>query len=265
MFTKKFATIAVISMSLVLTSCSDDSNADTSYVDGNASKGPVAQAQVTVTAMTSAGARGQVLTTTQTDSQGNFNFELDYEGYAEIVVTGGSYEDEATGNEVAMGSNELKTLVYLSGNKEVAVTALTTIAAARANANASIGLETAIANANAEVAAAFGIQGVDISAVKPADLTVPLQAGIDIAATKYGAVQSGMSQLIAEAQLSAEELMVLVKAMAEDFQDGVFDGKNGSATIEFVLSITPEEAMASLQVAIQNFLTSPRNKSGASF
>jgi hypothetical protein len=52
--------------------------------------------------------------------------------------------------------------------------------------------------------------------------------------------------------------------MAEDFRDGVFDGKNGEAALEFAIEITPAEAANGLNTAIANFLNGTNNRSNKS-
>lgn len=247
-----------------LFSCDKESDAtmESSTVSGAAVKGYVGSARVDIYEYSANGERGTLVASTATDAKGSFSVETSYRGPAEIVVTQGSYSDEATGTSVALENRELRSVVTLDKeNRVAAVTALTTIAAQHVDAHAAAGIETAIANANREVAAAFGLTGIDIAKDIPADLS-QAATGKAMAQVKYGAVQAGLSQAIKESNISAEQLLTLVQDMSEDFSDGVFDGRSGGAALEYSQALTPEQAMTGLNTAIENFMNSSRNRSG---
>lgn len=257
---KKIQIFAIVLGLGFMVGCSDDSE-ESSNVSGSAVKGYVGSAKVNMYQYVEGGLRGKLLASTVTDNTGNFNASVDYRGAVEIVISEGSYKDEATGHLVELGEeNELRSVVMLSGNKEVAVSALTTIAAEHADAHASAGLAIAIENANRTTARAFGLSEVDITTVIPADLSFRGRSHSE-AQLKYGVIQAGLSQYVKEEGLSASDLLVLVDAFAEDFADGQVDGNSGSAALEFSLSITPEQALTGLNVAIENFLKSENNRS----
>lgn len=243
--------------------CSDDEERST--VSGSAVKGYVGSANVNVYQYMENGVRGKLLASTVTDAKGNYSISTDYRGAVEVVVTDGSYKDEATGSVVALGKKELRSVVMLKGSTEVAVTALTTIAAEHADAHASAGLEIAITSANRAVARAFGLSSTtDVTAVIPADLSFPSK-GHSSTQIKYGAIQAGFSQYVKEEGLTAAELLVLIEEMAVDFSDGRIDGKSeAGATLQVSLSVTPVQALAGLSVAIENFMASENNKSEVS-
>lgn len=271
-FKKRKLAMLLVCAPLVLTACGGSSSSSTgssdsttSTISGTASKGPIDSATVTAYALNSDGSRGQYLGTAITDAVGNFSLEVEHEGPATVVVTGGSYVDEASGQPVTLGQGvELET--FLASVKEsgrVGVTALTTIAASRAAANAAEGLATAIASANTEVSMSFGLAGADISMV-PADLTVETGATASEDAQNYGLVQSGLSQLAMQSGMAPEELLTMVDELAEDFSDGRFDGMNAAgAALNFALEVTPEQALSGLQAAMTAFVNNPRNRSGA--
>lgn len=234
---------------------------------GTASKGPVAAATVTAYELNGDGSRGEQIASTVTDGSGTYTLSVgSYAGAVELVITGGAYEDEATGTEVALSSgDELRTLLSsVSNGQEVAVTALTTIAAARANENASAGLAAAIDNANKAVADEFGLgSGFDITAVQPSDLT---QGGSANERGQYGAVLAGISQAAQSNGLSPAEVLALIDAFEEDFTDGTFDGTNAAGdALNTALSLTPEAAVTGLNTAIEAFLNSGRNNSSISW
>lgn len=256
----KFFALA-LTLSMLAFSCSEDS--EKSNVSGTAAKGYIANANVDVYAYAQAGTRGRLLASTVTNARGEYSVDVEHKGAVEIVVTNGTYKDEASGATVNLGNHELRTVMMLNAKKKVAaVTALTTIAAAHADAHADAGIETAIANANAKVSAAFGLDGVDLTETIPSDLSLAAATHSE-ARIKYGIIQAGLSQVIKEQGLAAEKLLDLIADISADYSDGSFNGKSeASASLQFSLSITPSQAMTGLNVAIENYLSSSSNKSG---
>lgn len=249
-----------MTVALFAFSCSDDS--DESTVSGTAAKGYVANANVEIYAYAQAGTRGKLLASTVTDAKGKYSARVTHRGPAEIVVSGGSYIDEASGAKVQMGNHKLRAVVIVNGEKETAaITALTTIAAAHVDAHASAGIETAIANANARVSTAFGLDGINLTEVIPSDFSFAAVTHSE-AQLKYGIVQAGLSQVIQEQGLAAEALLDLVADISADYSDGSFNDTQGSVALQFSLSVTPTQAMTGLNIAIENYLKSSANKSG---
>jgi uncharacterized RmlC-like cupin family protein len=255
----KFFVLA-LALGVIAISCSEDSEEST--VSGTAAKGYVANANVDVYAYLETGQRGKLLASTATDSKGNYSVRIKYKGPVEVVVYNGTYKDEASGTSVSLGNNKLRSVVIVSGEKKTAaVTALTTIAAAHVDAHASAGLETAIANANTKVSTAFGLDGINLAEVVPSDFSFSAITHTQ-AQLKYGIIQAALSQVIKEQGLAADKLLQLVADISNDYSDGSFNGSQGSVALQFSLSITPSEAMAGLNLAIQNYLNSTSNKSG---
>jgi len=251
-----------LTIGVFLSSCSDDSADQSSTISGSAVKGYVGSATVDVYQYVDNGQRGTLLASTSTDSRGNYSVSFNFRGIVEVVVSDGSYKDEASGTTVTLGTESLRNIVSIDQRtKTVAVTALTTIVAEHVNANAGAGIETAIANANAKVSAAFGLSGVDLTTVIPSDFSSPA-LGHSIAQLKYGVIQAGLSQLIKDQHLSADKVLELIQDIANDFSDGSFDGKKGAAALTFALSITPKEALTGMNTAIENYMNSASNKSG---
>lgn len=230
---------------------------------GQATKGPIAGGTVNVYRLSENGSRGELLASTLSDAKGNFSVPLDVTGPVAVVVTGGTYKDEATGISVSLNESELETLIPDGAQPaNIAITALTTIAAKRASANASVGLSTAIASANAEVAALFGLGDVNITSTIPADLTNDDSAGEDAGAQAYGLVQSALSQLIETNAALPEQLLTLIRSIAADYTDGTLDGvDSANEPIELALSITPIAAITGLENARRAFLDSSENAS----
>lgn len=244
-------------------SCSDDAETSQSNLSGSAVKGLVANGKVEVYQVTEIGQRGDLLASTTTNASGEFDISVDHKGVVEVVVKEGSYVDEASGETVELGTdNELSSMVKAGSASNVAVSALTTIASARASAQADQGLETAIANANNKVAAKFGLANVDISSVIPADLAQSSSAEAKQEQKMYGAVQAGLSQQAKDHGMAASDVLTMVKEMAKDYEDGEFDGQSNEGALEITLNITPVEAHAGLQTAIDAFLSGSSNESG---
>lgn len=256
----KFFAMALF-VGLIAFSCSEDESNE-STVSGTAAKGYVANATVELYAYLETGARGKLLASTVTDAKGKYSARVNYRGAMEVVVSGGSYTDEATGTTVSLGNHKLRSIIIVNGNAEVAaVTALTTIAAAHVDAHASAGLNTAIANANTRVSTAFGLQGINLTETIPSDFSAAAATHSE-AQLKYGIVQAGLSQVVKEQGLAAEKLLDLVADISADYSDGSFNDSKGSVALSFSLSVTPTQAMTGLNVAMENYLKSSANHSG---
>ncbi|MEX2566261.1 MAG: hypothetical protein WD431_09990 [Cyclobacteriaceae bacterium] len=248
-----------------LMSCENDADpTNQTSLNGSAVKGNVVGAKVDVYAYSSNGERGELLQSTTTNAKGAFDISMNYRGPVEIIVKQGEYFDEATGEPVSLGNNELRVITQADeGSQTVGVSALTTVAASYVDAHASGGLEIAIKEANEKVANAFGLEGIDISKEIPADLSVE-SGSMTEAQAKYGAIQAGLSQLVKDQDLSPDQLLILVKEISKDFSDGKIDGKTATGTLEITLTLAPVQAMVGLNTAISNFLSSSENVSSQS-
>jgi hypothetical protein len=255
----KFFALA-LSLGMFAFSCSEDSEKST--VNGTAAKGYVANANVDVYAYAESGQRGRLLASTVTNAKGEYSVQVEHKGAVEVVVSNGSYKDEASGSNVELGNHKLRSVVMLNAKSKVAaVTALTTIAAAHVDAHASAGIETAIVNANTKVSTAFGLDGINLTEVIPSDLSFSAVTHSE-ARIKYGIIQAALSQVIREQGLAASSLLDLVANISADYSDGSFNNNQGSVALQFSLSITPTEAMTGLNTAISNYMASSSNTSG---
>jgi len=268
-----FLSLIAIS-SMLFFQCSNDSDELISSeqtrttVSVTAIKGPVANAVVTIYKYSQGGNRGEVLISTNSAQDGSFSVEINYEGVVEIVVTGGTYIDEASMSLVNLGNFELRSIENVQGDVTTGITALTTIAAAYIDENnATADLLLAISNANRELVAALGVTDLDISTTIPFDLgqTITIGSSQDLSRFQYAALQAGLSQIIETNNLNPEALLILINDLAEDFSDGLFDAQHGGEALTYVSGITPEEAVEGLSIAIENYLNSPENGSGFSF
>lgn len=255
----KFLALA-LTLGAFTISCSEDSEKST--VSGTAAKGYIANANVDVYAYASTGTRGRLLASTVTDVKGNYSVDVEYRGAVEVVVSNGSYKDEASGATVELGDHELRSVVIVNAEKETAaITALTTIAAAHIDAHASAGIETAIANANARVSTAFGLDGINLTETIPSDLSFAAVTHGE-ARIKYGIIQAALSQVIKSEGLAPEKLLDLVADISADYSDGSFNNSKGTVALQVSLGVTPPEAMVGLNVAIENYMKSSSNQSG---
>ncbi len=262
----KFLSLIAMS-SMLFFQCSNDSDElisseqTTTTVSGTAIKGPVANAVVTIYKYSQDGTRGEVLISTNSAQDGSFSVEINYEGFVEIVVTGGSYIDEASMSQVNLGSFELRCIEHIQGDVTTGITALTTIAASYIDEHATDGLLIAISNANQELVAAMGVAGLDISTSIPFDLGQSINIGSsqDLSRLQYAALQAGLSQVIETNNLNPEVLLILINDLAEDFTDGLFDAQNAGELLTYISGLTPEESVYGLSIAIENYFNSPGN------
>jgi hypothetical protein len=228
--------------------------------------GAVASAAVTVYGLDSNRQRGRVIEQTTTDSSGAYTLTQTLSGPVLVVATGGSYEDEATGDTVTIpDSFELQTVLSNGAQHSfIGMNALTTVAAARIMSNTSVSIDTAATQAHNEVAAMFGIEDVDFIATAPDDLTKQQghRFGPQQASTRLGAIIAIFTQIATDNGLSAAEALQLLANISADYSDGRFDGLQNGDPLPYSLAITPLQAMQALQTAKQNFLDGPRNQSG---
>ena len=235
---------------------------DNSSVNGRAVKGPIVGGTVSVYAINTDGSRGDLLESTSTDDSGNFTLANSYSQPIEAVVSGGTFVDEATGQTVAMGSNELISLLPdgVADGEEMAVTLLTHIAAADARARIANGEEplSAMRTANEEVATTFGLHGIDIGKTPPSDLTNPDECATAGNATSYAGAIASLSWYGMENGAHPLELLALAECIGIDHADGRVDGDVCSGT-----SLNPLLAVNDREDNANDFLNSAQNQSCA--
>ncbi len=141
-------------------------------LSGEVSKGPISGGDVKIFAINADGTLqstpipttdGKPVTTAA--PLGSYTAVINYSGPVKVVVTGGSYKDEATGATVDFTGKSLSAVVAnVTGSVKVSVTPFTEMAVQKAGA----ALTTAtIKAANTAVAIAMGLQDVDIVAATP--------------------------------------------------------------------------------------------------
>jgi hypothetical protein len=242
-------------------------------LSGDAVKGPVRDAEVAAFAVGPEGERGAEIGSATTDESGNFHMALgDFSGPLMLQMTGGSFDDEATGMPMAMGANDMMTAMIpdiaagaaLSGAH---ITPLTSMAQ-RMAANMPGGMTPAnMAQSNAAMGSYFGVS--DIIGVHPMDPTAPGSgASADQDQRNYGMAMAAMSELAGTAGMTSASGMVT--AMMNDASDGVMDGMMDGRSIDMGGMggmmhgrMMPRDAGTSgMAAAMMSFVESAENRSG---
>lgn len=198
--------LAMISLS----GCGDDApqptQPTTTKISGLASKGPIKTGKVKVYAIrngvedTSAPI-GQALT----DDRGNYSVDCgSYKGPVLIEVTGGSFEDEASGDAVTLKA-PLRAIISdaSTGSKTVAITPLTEMAYKKAKGGGEYTVAS-IDEANAQISAMFRIS--DIVATLPVSGGASDDQKTRDEQKKYAAACGSFSQLVNDNRNSGESL-----------------------------------------------------------
>lgn len=258
------ALIFLMAMTQALAACGTKSD-DSSSLLGTAVMGNINGATCSAYQLNADGSRGSLIGSSPTDANGQYSIPASGAGAVSVVCTGGSYVDEASGTTVSLRSTDeiVAMIPDISQQNFANVNALSTIAAGVVAKNASQGLATAIANANLDIAAQFGLTGVDIVGARPVDFTQPI-SGVSAGSSeaKLGLAMAAFTQVAKDNALTPTQVLDLVKNMAEDYKDGVMDGSNSGAALPVSLSLTPASAISGFATARTNFLNSPRNASG---
>ncbi len=245
-----------------------------STISGTAVKGPVDSGTVKAYAVAS-GARGGLLATAVTDSLGNFSMTVqNYAGPVELIVSGGTYTDEASGSVMSMASGDIMTAVVptistgatFSG---LQITPLTSMAQAMA-AHMTNGMSTANVNAaNTAIGSYFMVH--DILYTVPVN---PLVSGSGALANQdminYGISIAAMTQYAQSIGMTHSS--GIVTAMMDDASDGIMNGLMGSTSISttgmggmmgggMMQSTAGTTGLANAMTA---FMSSSMNKSGLS-
>jgi hypothetical protein len=181
-----------------------------------------------------------------------------------LEVDSGLYVDSVGGGVSDLDPNVLQAV--LCGTPEhVAVTPLTTMAAARALALLRGGapLEQAVRSANVGVAQQYGLR--DIGGVLPVDATSAMSVRSGTREQRdYGVVVAGVSELAGTLGVKPADLTT---ALADDLVDGILDGKNAGTTIQVrtrtggSVALAPSVGTTDLQAGITRFTASAKNQS----
>ncbi|MHC4548594.1 MAG: IPT/TIG domain-containing protein [Planctomycetota bacterium] len=223
---------------------------------GSAFKGLVADAAVTVFALEPTGARGAVIGTGTTDASGDFDIGVgSYRGWAVVSVTGGSYEDEATGATLAieaqyplLGFANITTGATLQGNQRVAVNPVTTIAVLQHEELAKLPSARnafEVLNSVPMVESYFGVRNIMTTTSLP-DVTGSVTPGPD---TDIALVIAAISEHANSLLWSAPRL---THTLARDLQDRRPDGLAFTVALG---GLAPDAATNGLVSSLDDFLT----------
>jgi hypothetical protein len=214
--------VALLVLSYMMTACgggggggSTSTAAQTaSSVSGVASKGPIANGIVTAYALNADGSRGAQLGTATTQSDGSYSVDLGtYKGNVLIVVTGGTYTDEATG-ESKSNPGLSAALTNVSGEASIAVTPMTDIAVKCAGALTTYNIE----KANSLVSCMIGTNIINIM---PANVSTTGNASTATGdQIEYGLMLAVISKLSDMWSLSVGDVVAKIK---DDLADGKLD------------------------------------------
>ncbi|MBF0169887.1 MAG: hypothetical protein HQK87_02155 [Nitrospinae bacterium] len=196
-----------------------------SSIHGSAVKGPISHGTVKAYAVNADGSRGALLGATTTDAKGDYTLNFSHSGPVEVVISGGTYIDEATGATVDFSGKEMNALVTgVSAGDTVVVTPISAAAARAAKGRMAVGEspDDAVNNANAQVAQVFGIDPDDITSVKPSDYTNGEDGGD--AANAYALAIAALSQMVKNNGGDPVDVVDLAIVVGDDLADGSADG-----------------------------------------
>ena len=184
------------------------SSGTTTTISGSAIKGPVDGATVTV----KNAATGAVLGTTTTSATGAYTLDVPFRGDVVVEVTGGNYDDEATGVSTALSAPMRVVLNANGGSVTGVVTPLTTLAYTYAFGTTGTPTATGFNTVATNLATQLQIPGVNIAT------TVPVVTGT---VNDYGRLLAGISKYLQLNSVSLQSLMSTALDQAQSAQFSV--------------------------------------------
>lgn len=241
-------------------------------VSGTAFNGEMSQGMVTAYAV-NGGTRGAQIASTAMDPSGEFSMSLgSYAGPMMLQVSGGTFVNEATGTTMSMGASDVMTAVMTSiasGTQVsgICITALTSMAQARAAAMSGGMTDANITAANVAVGNYFMVS--NLLTTRPIDMTMAgsgTASGVTQGQMNHGAAIAAMSQ--SAKRLGMTSSSALVTSMMNDASDGTMNGMMGSTQIQMGGGMMGGSMMGShtgtsdLATDMTNFMGSTMNHSG---
>jgi uncharacterized protein (TIGR02145 family) len=166
--------------------------------------------------------------TEQTTSTGSVTFDnlIIPKGLVSIRCIGGSYTDEATGKTIDEAPTLNAATIYSgTGDLSLIVTPLSEIAYQLTGGRGSDDLVDYIEYRNEQVAEAFGMKGIDITATIPTDINTTIAK--DDNQGKFGLILAAISQMSENAGDSISSGSAgIIEALTSDMADGNIDGIN---------------------------------------
>ena len=263
--------VAVLSLG-----CGGRPGGGSSTITGIVVQGAVAGATVTAYGLDASLTRKEALATTTTsngNSAGTFSIQIhNYSGLFELVASGGTYTDEASGIATEMAGFDLSAIVDYEPGKQgssVTISPISNLASAFARYNCKThgtSAADAITDAYTHLNAHFG--GVDWRTIVPADpagitnLDGPGTAGLILAALSQEASDistrgGGKPGVLVTAAL-------LANALASDAGDGALDGVGltGAVTAGPAYHLDDRTARFYLATSLVAFVASRANLAG---
>ena len=273
---------AIISVLVLFSSCGGGGDGGSSTtptsaetISGTATKGPLAGATVTAFSISQSGGQGPQIGTANTDGQGNFTMQVgNHSGLIIIQVKGGTFIDEATGQQMTMGSTDMVTAAIpnISAGSTVSgiqITFVTSMAQSMAQSMAGGMTQANISQANAAMGQYFAVS--DILTVHPMDPTVAMSGSASNQDQRnYGMTIAAMSQYAHDIGMPNSSGMIT--AMMADASDGIMNGMMGTRQINMGgmggmmggSMMQPNGGTSGMANSMVSFIQSPNNKSGLS-
>jgi hypothetical protein len=226
----------------------------------------------------SGGSMGGQLASGTTNSMGSFSLSIGaYSGPVELKISGGSYNNLASGTTMTMpaGDAMIAVIPAISSGATITgiqITPLTSMAQARAQAMAGGMTDANITAANTAVGNYFMVSNILE--------TVPMNAAISgsggtasTAMRNYGMAIAAMSQYAQT--ISMTDPAALISSMMNDASDGIMNGMMGNTQITMGgmgggmmggggTMMQPTAGTSGLATAMTTFMGSTTNKSGLS-
>jgi len=243
-------------------------------ISGTAVKGPIDSGTVRAYAVVN-GASGTQLATAVTDSLGNFSMTVqNYAGPVMLIMTGGTYTDEASGVVMTMAANDVMTAVVptISNGSMITgmqITPLTSMAQARAAHMINGMIAANIDAANTAISNYFMVQDI-LYTVPINPLVTASGAGASQDMINYGITIAAMTQYAQTIGMTHSS--GIVTALMDDASDGIMNGMMGKTSISMagmggMMGGTMMQSTAGttgLANAMTTFMNSSMNQSGLS-
>lgn len=228
-----------------------------STINGSAYKGRFTSGSVSARAITAAGTPGPVVGSGTVDGAGAFSVPVGaFTGPVLLEVSGGNFDDEVNG-PTAQTAALRAVLPAASGDPDLVITPITSMAAAMALHEIALGQAAAAAinQANTRIAGYYKLTG--LVTLVPSILSAgPATPGNG---ANYGALLAGISQQADNLGVAAD---VLAAALAQDAADGLFNGLASATAIPLGSGTLPVDAgRQSMGTALTTFLGSGANTS----
>ena len=245
-------------------------------ISGTAVKGPIDGGMVTAYAINN-GAKSSQLASATTDLQGNFSMTIgDYSGPAMLLLSGGTYTDEATGSMMTMAATDTMSAVIPSISAGVTMTGIQLTPITSMAQTMAGNMSGGMTSINIDAANTAMGNYFKVSDILHTQSMNPLVAGSGAGATQdmrnYGMVMAAMTEYAKTLGMTASS--GIVTAMMNDASDGVMSGMmgdgapiamgGGMSMMGGGKMMQANTGTSGLAKSMTNFMNSGMNKSGLS-